>query len=141
MKRTILTVAMFAVPSVAFGQTGTINGISRTINTADTINNKSTLNSKYDSGVPLPKHALEAGSKNDSHWTGNNIFLSMEEAIKLAAEIDKTFSNSSTPLALLAEQAKAEHAKALAANPSKTELIVTQNANGDIVYVRRARKK
>lgn len=87
-----------------------------------------------------PTHPVETGSKNDSVWTGPNLFVTLEEAMKLAEQERLKTANNTLSIAEAAKKAKEEAAKAKASNPSKTEMVAMQDANGNVVYVRRVRK-
>lgn len=157
----ILTVAvLFAVlPSNARAQTipsvnnqGTVNQASDWGNNSDNslVKNVQSIN-KPDKPAELPHNSprlysrdvfqpLERGGTNDSAWSGPNLIVTIEEAERLAALQKLSMANSSISIAEAAKKAQEEAAKAKAANPSKTEVIAVQDANGNLVYVRRARR-
>lgn len=155
MKSAILAVAiLFAIlPSnvraqginqTSLNNTGTINQMPDAMNNPanSLIKNVKSINKPepprpYSHG---PVQPLERGGTNDSAWSGPNLIITIEEAERLAALQKLSLANSSIPLAEAARKAQEEAAVAKAANPSKTEVIAVQDANGNLVYVRKARK-
>lgn len=162
VKKLILVVAIaFAVlPSNARAQ-----GINQTsLNNQGTINQSQTIGSDAASSInnaksiggaatsssgssialnPLlqpERHAVETGSKNDSNWKGPNLLVSIEEAAKLAEAERLHTANSNLSIAAAAKKAKEEADKAKAANPAKTQMVAVQDADGNVVYVRKERK-
>jgi hypothetical protein len=153
MKSAILAVAvLFAVlPSNAGAQNVQSLNDAGTINQASDWGNNSAnslvknVKSVYKPEGPHPySHGpvqpAERGSTNDSPWSGPNLIVTIEEAQRLANLQALSLANNRVSIAEAARKAQEEAAKAKAANPSKTEVIAVQDANGNLVYVRKARK-
>lgn len=146
MKLVVLEVLTLLFAVSAFGQQNV--GAGASVNQAGTMNNSKTLNNaksinstKGESRPSVQMSNLESGDTNDSNWTGENYFSTVEEAVKMAAEQQKALANSNVPLAQLAAQAKAEAQKAAKENDSKTVVVAIQDKDGNIVYIRKARKQ
>lgn len=85
-------------------------------------------------------HKVETGSKNDSNWTGPNFFVTLEEAKQLAEQQRLATANNTLSIAEAAKKAKEEADKAKAASTAKTVTVAVQDADGNVVYVKKARK-
>lgn len=137
------------INQTSLNNTGTINSMptvgsdpASSINNAKSIGGTSSGSSLALNPLLQPqRHAQETGSKNDSNWMGPNRIVSLEEAAKLAEQERLRTGNSNLSIADAAKRAKEEAEKAKAQNPSKTEMVAMQDADGNVVYVRKARKQ